>query len=135
MKMLRLSYVLCLVLLLLSGCALQPTLTPTQEITQRVQARWNALIKNNWAEAYQFESPGYRSSHSLEHYQGRFGQALKWKEVKVDKVDITADKQKATVAINILFDVILPEMGTQTSSSYYTETWLWEDNTWWHFNQ
>ena len=49
-------------LLLLSACA--SNTVKTSSIEERASARWEKLLSGNLAEAYEYLSPGYRSSVS-----------------------------------------------------------------------
>jgi hypothetical protein len=124
-----------LFVMLMQACAIQSALTPDKIIGQRVQARWDALIGNNWPEAYRYETPGYKATHTVEQFQGKFGQALKWKTVKIESIKVDPGKQKASVSLNVAFDAVIPNFGLQTSTSYLTETWLLEGDEWWHYSQ
>ncbi len=58
---------LCCSLFLLSACA---TTTHTENnIEKRAKARWDAILSDDLAGAYEFLSPGFRSSVSSVQYQ------------------------------------------------------------------
>ena len=59
--------VLVFSLVLLSACA--TTEVPESKIEDRVMGRWNALLSDDLAGAYEYLSPGYRSSVSSNQYQ------------------------------------------------------------------
>ena len=54
-------------LLLVSGCA---TVVPDEDLVeQRAMARWNALLSDDLAGAYEYLSPAFRSSVTSVQYQ------------------------------------------------------------------
>jgi len=122
-----------LFLLLVSGCSLVPTLTTEQVINQRATNRWNALITHNWKDAYQYETKGFRSSHTIKQFQSRFGHAVTWQAIDVLKVSVNETKTTATVSLKLSFITPMLGGGTQQSASMLTETWLLDNNEWWHY--
>ena len=45
----------------LAGCAALQPQTPEQIVEQRVEARWNALMKGDFEQAWTFTQPGFRA--------------------------------------------------------------------------
>jgi len=101
-------------------------------LEQRVTAKWDALIKNDFATAYTFTSPAYRHLHSLEYFKSRFGGTVKWRRVAVAHVDFI-DKDAATVGINIHFVYYLKETGeTFNMENDVKESWVHVNGQWWY---
>ncbi|TLY51502.1 MAG: hypothetical protein E6K53_07080 [Gammaproteobacteria bacterium] len=66
--------------LLVAGCRKDPE----KIVPQRALERWNLLINHSPVKAYEYLSPGYRETHTLDQYVAFIGTArLKWKSVAV----------------------------------------------------
>ena len=72
---------LCFSLLLLSACA--TTMSNESTIEERATARWELLFGGDFAGAYEFLSPGFRSSVSSVQYQkSLLLQRIEWTNAK-----------------------------------------------------
>lgn len=117
--------------LALSGCAglFGPPPTAEQIVRQRAEARWQALVAQDWETAYSFATPAYRSAIDLAGFRARHqGGAAKWKGVK----PATADCKEASCDVNVTI-VFEPTMqkGFGELSTTINEKWLLEDGQWW----
>ena len=83
----------------------QPAVSVDREqvVKQRAAGRWGALIKRDYAAAYAFELPVYRSAYSLEQYQSEFGDDIAWEKVEIGQLLFEGD-DVATVYLRILND-------------------------------
>jgi hypothetical protein len=100
-------------------------------LEQRVLAKWEALIKHDFATAYTFTSPAYRKLHSLDFFKGSFGGKVRWQRIEVLDVDFKGD-DAATVGINIHF--VYYQRETEKSlnmRNYVKEPWVHVDGQWW----
>jgi hypothetical protein len=97
--------------------------------------RWDGLVEHNWTKAYQFETTGYRQSHSVKQFKTQFGQSVTWEKVTVPKVEIDSSKEKAMVTVKLPFQVVLPGQGVKKSEATLTEIWLLDDGVWNHYTQ
>lgn len=101
-------------------------------ILERANQRWGFLTKGEFKDAYQFETPGYRQSKSLNHYRGQFGGWTKWTGAKALNVNRSSD-EIVEVRIELKYDVFLPFGGEVTNDvSYFNEKWIFLENDWWH---
>lgn len=91
----------------------------------RAQQRADALVAGNMAGAYEFLSPGTRSTLSLEAYRASVVRKF-WKAAKVDGVKCV-DLDVCKVDLIVTYD--LREI--KSISSRLTETWLRESGRWW----
>jgi len=115
--------------LLLQSCAAAGKRTET--IEDRVNARWAALLGNDVATAYQYLTPGYRSSVSLDQYKRAIAsRKMKWTSAKYIKSD--CDENTCTVQVEIGFTVygVLPGVKSMDSSQFANETWILVDKNW-----
>jgi hypothetical protein len=100
-------------------------------LRDRVEQRWHALIKRDFAAAYAYETPAYREENSLERFAAQFGTRVSWhiatvKQLRYDR----ADEATAAIALNYSFDLPTDEVAQTTSR--IREQWVRVDNEWWH---
>jgi len=100
-------------------------------LRERVEQRWNALIKRDFAAAYTYETPAYREENSPERFAAQFGARVSWhmatvKQLRYDR----GDEATAAIALNYSFDLPTDEVAQTTSR--IREQWVRVDNEWWH---
>lgn len=103
-------------------------------IAARAQARWAALIKGDFATAYQFETPAYRSVFSAQQFQSQFGGAAMWTMAKVNSVRYDQNNV-ALVSVDVHYTVALPASVGHTASRVMQERWLYTDGDWWYISR
>ena len=118
----------------LSACATKPT-TPEDQVRERAQARWNALVASDFAKAYTYAPPSFRAVSGPQEYRSRFGPAAAWKSAWVH--DVSCEPERCTVSVRVTLNVRVPQFATKLPSieTYTQETWVREDGQWWHFEQ
>ena len=96
----------------------------------RASARWNALIKRDFAAAYQFLTPGYRATNPEAQYVDTLrNRPVQWeKQSFVDKDCASVDVCSVRMSVGIAFEV--PSVGKQTADSFVEEKWLLIDGQW-----
>jgi len=111
-----------------------PAITKVETLEERVLARWGALIKGDFLQAYQFETPGYRSVYTDSQYRAGFGAQVAWLEAKVESVHEQGDL--ADVITRVKYQAILPGRAEiMVSDRGVTEKWLREGDQWFHVNK
>lgn len=116
--------------LVVAGCATGPFASRSSKdiVSEKAQARWDALVKENISGAYEFISPAGRSIVSREAYAGTIKPGF-WKGAKVVKVECsTAELCEVEVQIDYTYS------GKQLSSSL-REKWVKQDSDWWYLLQ
>jgi hypothetical protein len=110
----------------LTGCAtLTPDSSPEQKqkvVSEKAQARWDALIKGDVDAAYQFLSVGSKTATPLAMYKAKIKPGL-WREAKVDKIDCEREICKVTVLVTYDYKAM---KGIQTP---VPETWIVENGS------
>jgi hypothetical protein len=93
---------------MLGGCAGPGALSPEspadakrEVISARAKARWDALIKLDLADAYEFLSPASRATMPLDLYKAKHKVGM-YRAVKVDGVSCEADV--CTVSLTLTYD-------------------------------
>ncbi len=116
-------------LLLLSACA--TSVSTENQIEQRVTARWETLLSGDLAGAYEFLSPGYRSSVSSMQYQRSvLLQQVKWTSAKY--VESTCEETTCNVKVLVGFTVYgaLPGVKSFNGTKDIEESWVLISGNW-----
>ncbi|HMT81937.1 MAG TPA: hypothetical protein PKA18_00580 [Ottowia sp.] len=117
--------------LALAGCAALQPKTPEEIVTQRVEARWDALIKGDFPAAWAYTQPAYRAIVKQADYAKTFGAGGQWRGVQVHQVSCEAER--CTVRIRLTTRVTLPPFRGQELTGALDETWVREDGNWWYY--
>lgn len=115
---------------LLTGCASQPR-EPEDAVT-RAQQRWDLLIAGDYVGAYEYLTPGYRSTVSAEQYDARLRtRTVKWLAAQAHEADCEAG-DVCSVTVTLDFEVVMPVfgIGKQRSFQPLKEKWLLDDGAW-----
>jgi predicted small secreted protein len=94
-------------------------------VTERVNARWNALIKGNLDEAYTFMTAGSQEAMPLKVYKAKIKPGM-WRAVKIEGMDCEAEI--CQVWMTLTYDHQRMK-GIQTP---FTETWILEKGNAWY---
>jgi hypothetical protein len=122
-------------LLLLSACA-----TTTQEaarednsIETRAQARWNAILQDDLTAAYEYLSPGYRSSVSLVQYiRLILNKQVSWTGARYVGSECDETLCEVTIALDYSLVGVLPGVKSFDSTKNIGEAWLFVDGEWYY---
>lgn len=115
-------------LLVLGGCADRAS---PDSVDRRVVERWNDLIAHNAEHAYDYLSPGFRSTQTREVYAAAMNnRAVQWKEVKFNRKE--CDAERCTVYVDVTYSVPLAALAGKSSvaTSTQSETWLLDNGEW-----
>jgi predicted small secreted protein len=93
-------------------------------VTERVNARWKALIKGDLDEAYTFMSTGSRVAMPLRVYKEKIKPGM-WRAVKIDSMECEAEI--CQVRMTLTYDHRMIK-GVQTP---FVETWILENGNAW----
>ena len=129
LRRLSLGSILC-ASLLLGACASVGNTTPEAQVTQRANARWQALVGNNTSAAYALTSPSFRSVVDMETYRKRTGSAVLWEAAEAAAVECSQpDLCKAKIRIDV--KPLIARGAANKFSTYIDETWVLENGQWW----
>ena len=120
-----------ILLALLSACA---TVAPTQDdiIAERAQARWDALEARDYAKAYSYYSPAYRSRSTAVDLEIKVRmQRVKWLGAKYVSHSCSGDV--CTVDVDLKYQMAKPVPGVDSWGSVdrIQEQWIKVDGQWW----
>lgn len=117
----------------LSGCAALGPQTPEQQVSQRAQARWDALSQRQFSAAYALLAPSLRQLITEDRWARRFGGAATWKSAEIINVQCEEQRCEATVRINAY--VMAGPRQQPEITTHIQETWVREEGRWWYFQK
>lgn len=108
-------------------------LTLEQQVAQRAEARWQAVIRRDWESVYGYLSPGVRELQPLHTFIRNAGQGvLLWTDAQLREV--SCEEQLCQLKFKLGYDYMgqIPEMRGQPMSTTANETWLHSEGDWWY---
>lgn len=114
--------------LLVAGCVDKAN---PDNVDKRASERWSYLSAHQAEKAYDYLSPGFRSTQSRETYAASMNsRPVQWKGGKFKSKECDAERCK--VEIDVTYSLTIPGVGGKPveSSSTQTETWLLVDGQW-----
>ena len=109
---------------LLAGCAALDPRPPEEVLKERVQQRWDAMVKSDFRAAYQYLSPGSRAVMTPEGYASSLKAGF-WKAATVDRV-ICEKPDVCDALVTIEYEFRGSRIKTPLK-----ETWIKEGSSWW----
>ena len=100
---------------------------------ERAQARWNALVKRDWATAYSYLTPAYRAVVPQERYASQFVGPVKW--TGAEAKEVKCEEKRCVVQVEIFFRLQIKGHRNRDSSTHLEETWVLEDRQWFKFEK
>lgn len=79
---------------LLAGCVSLSDAPPEEIVARRAQARWDAVIANDWKTAWNYTTPAFRARFTAENYAGLIGGHVQRNGVEVLKVACTRPEEQ-----------------------------------------
>ena len=98
---------------------------PQKMVADLAAARWEALIKGDFAKAYSYLSPGTRNVMSLDLYKSKIRGGI-WQKANVDSVSCEQDRCKVLMVIEYSYRNI------KSLETRLDEYWLRQDGEWWY---
>jgi len=118
--------------LVLAACAGLGSSKREDLVRQRALERWQALVAGQFAKAYEYSAPGFRSVVTPDAFRSRQGSAVKWEGAEVVSVDCP-ETARCIAKIRIDFRPLLGGRFGDKIDTHIDETWLLEDGQWWVF--
>ena len=125
-------------LVMLGGCAAgggtKSGVSKKGDAEVRAQARWDHLLKKETEEAYDFLSPGARSTIGREQYASDMkNRPIHWTKAQVESKECaTADSCKVKVLIEYSAKLPMVAGGDVKSPAVLEETWIAVDGVWYY---
>lgn len=120
---------LVLALMTFAGCQKQD---PATIVPQRAIERWDLLIASHPVKAYEYLSPGYRSTHTLDQYVAYVATSrIKWKSARVVQQQCEAE----VCTVHLMVKSTVPATLASTTRDLQLETplteqWIASDGQW-----
>lgn len=116
---------------LLAACAASPA-ARDELLQQRAQARWDALLAGDFAAAYEYFSPGYRSGKSVADFEIDI-RSRRVQYVSAAYQQHACDETACTVKMLVGYRVVRPVAGVPewNSTSLVEERWINSGGSWW----
>lgn len=134
-KVLKISFVLA-ALLGLAACSSIQLRDDSAVVTDRANARLEALKAGDFEKAYSFMSPGYRSVNTFQRFKGTHaGGAALLKSAVVDRVECETDTCTALIKANYYFrnsKISLANKEPMIIERVNQEDWIKVDGEWWY---
>jgi len=116
-------------LLLLSACA--TTARTDNIIEERATARWDTLLSGDLAGAYEFLSPGFRSSvPSLQYQRQILLNKVKWTGAQYIESDCTETTCKVKISLDYTVYGALPGVKSFDGTQEIEESWVKVNGKW-----
>ena len=121
-------------LLLLSACA--TTAPKAADIQERANARWEALFSGDLAAAYEYLSPGYRSSVSSNQYmRAILLKRVQWIAAEYKTHECTETSCKVKFVLSYRVAGALPGVKSYVGKMDIEEPWVMVDQQWYYVPQ
>jgi hypothetical protein len=126
----RLLVLLCAAALLTS-CA--SNTVKTNSIEQRAQTRWDKVLSGDLAGAYEYLSPGYRSSvSSLAYQRSMLTRAVQWTSAEYKSSQCDDTTCEVTVRVGFTVRGALPGVKSYDGEKDVAESWVLIDGMWYY---
>lgn len=118
--------------IVLAGCATTSGGGSNSSVVKRADQRWDALLAGEFEKAYEYYSPGFRSSHS----RGDFELTQRLRKVQyrdAEFVEQDCDSERCTLSYRVRYHISSPLPGLENwdSHSIEKETWIKTQDEWW----
>lgn len=114
----------------LGACA--TTGTGGGQVVERAQARWDAVVAGDLATAYQYLSPGYRSSRTAADYE----LSMRLRKVQfrdAEYLEQECQEDSCILKFSVQYHIASPVPGLDKweSRTVLDETWIRTEGQWW----
>lgn len=120
-----------LALAVLAGCASGVTKPKAASIDERVMGYWGEVLEGNYLAAYDYLSPGYRSSVDSNRYQRTMLlKKVRWEDAKIIESDCADITCKVKISLKYTVFSAVPGVSSFSSSQNIFESWVLADGIW-----
>jgi hypothetical protein len=115
--------------LILTGCATSTPKAP--DIEERATARWETLLAGDLGGAYEYLSPGYRSSvSSIQYQRSILLKRVQWTGVKYKSSECTEFTCDVMFLLDFRVAGAIPGVRSYDGKKDIVETWILSDGMW-----
>ena len=116
-----------------AGTASKPA-TPEAQVRARAEARWDALLKREWLDAYGYFTPGHRSTVGEDVFIKKMREKrIKWEQARV--LNATCPQERVCevkVEVDYLMHQPLRAVDLHRGTRSWTETWIRVRDQWYY---
>ena len=117
--------------LVLSACAVNTV--KTDSIEYRAQERWDKLFSGDLQGAYEYLSPGFRSSvSSLAYQRSVLTRAIRYTSAEYKSSECDESTCKVTMRLGFSVSGALPGVKSYDGEKDIVESWVRIDGVWYH---
>ena len=118
---------------LLGACATFEPKSPEQAVAERSRARIDALMSRDYEAAYQYTTPGYRSTEGVIKYTSRWAGVGMWRSADITRVDCEA--AEPVERCKVWLDVNYQAPGFEPVTTALDENWLLIKGEWYLYQK
>jgi hypothetical protein len=109
-----------------------PKAMDAQAVGMRAEQRWKYLVNNQFAEAFDMMSPGYRQTQKQADYiETMTNRPVDWTNAAFQG-ELCETPDVCTVKVMVDFQIEMPSVGVVPSSDLITEKWIRVDGVWYY---
>jgi hypothetical protein len=107
----------------------------SKELEARAKARWETIIKHEFGDTYNYETPTYKAVFTKDLYVNQFSHGVDWNLTKIEDIKYDPATNVATVIVVV---ETKPRNSKELDASVKTATveirekWLHIKGRWWH---
>lgn len=118
--------------LFVAGCATTPK--EPASLDERVQAKWDLLVKGDYDGAYEYYSPGYRSVNSLASFRRAMtSRTIPWLDARLQESGpCEPNTCGAVVELDYRVQPRVPGAPPFESTKIVRENWIRSQNRWYY---
>ena len=123
---------LTLAVLLLSGCAGTPA-SRDEIVRERAEQRWEAIFAKDYARAYEFYSPGYRTKYTATDLEIAIRlQKVRWTSASYSGQECEEKTCKVRFTLNYRVAAPVPGVDVYDGFNSIEEQWILTNGKWWY---
>ena len=104
-------------------------------LVARVEKKWRAMERRDFAATYEYTTPSYRKVFSKSMYLNRFAYDVHWELTGVELLNYDSEAAVASVAVRVMSapaKQTTPASGFGSISHTIVEKWILIDGEWWN---
>lgn len=120
---------------LVSTASIALSVFDSKEVEASAKARWDSIIKHEFGETYQYETPTYKAVFTKDLYVNQFSDSIDWRLTEIESIKYDPATHVATVVVVV---ETKPRNSKELDASLKTvsikihEKWLHDKGRWWH---
>lgn len=121
-------------ILVLAACQPADDRSPEEIVLERAQQRWDLVVERDFAQAYEFYSPGFREMTEIDGYR-RDMQNVRIRYTGAEALSAECEEEVCDIQVRVSYR--LPEGAAPTGMSRIPgerrveETWIRAHGSWW----